>query len=185
MFASGPIAAIVLIGVAASLLAVLLATLRYRSTSQTATKLVDLALTGRADEARIQARNATRDIAPLLDALGGELAPPKVRLPVREMFFAGVVLLVPIALCVYAITALDGDDANRAQLASAFLIGLAVLAPLSIAAAFAVIGLARQTTRAIRGSSVTLLARQVKSTVDAENAEALRRGNPARDPRGE
>jgi hypothetical protein len=158
---------------------------RHRSTSQTVTKLVDLALGGRADEARIQARNATREIAPLLDALGGDLSPPRSRSPAREVFLSVLVAAPPVTLCIYALSAIAAQVPHRASVAASFLVGLAILAPLSIASVLGVIGVGRQTTRAIRGSCVTLLARHVKTAVDSEIAEALRRGNPVRDPRGE
>jgi hypothetical protein len=185
MFESGTVAAIVFVGLAINVLAVIFAFMRHRAASQTATKLVDLALGGRADEARIQARNATREISPLLDVLGGELAPPKSRTPAREAILSLIVGSVPLILCIYAMSALTSNEENRADVAGAFLVGLAVLVPFSIAAGVSVIGLGRQTSRAIRGSSITLLARQVKTAVDAEVADALRRGNPVRDPRGE
>jgi hypothetical protein len=185
MLGSGAVSAIVILGLLMNIAAVVFAVLRYRSTSQTVTKLVDLALGGRADEARIQARNATREIGPLLDALGGELAPPRRRTPTREVLLIALLALFPIALCGYAMSVVGAQVPHRAAVATSFLIGLAILTPLSIAAVLGIIGVGRQTSRAIRGSCVTLLARQVKNAVDAETADALRRGNPVRDPRGE
>src|SRR5947199_4851202 len=54
-----------------------IAFLRAQSSQRTANKLVELALDGRADEARILARNASRDLAALLDALAGDLTSPR------------------------------------------------------------------------------------------------------------
>jgi hypothetical protein len=185
MLQSGWVSAIVVVGLVANVFAVAYAFIRHRSTSQTVTKLVDLALGGRADEARIQARNATREIAPLLDALGGDLIPPRGRSPVREAYLIACILMPLAALFVYALSAISANVPQRATVAASFLVGLAILTPFSIAAMLGVIGVGRQTTRTIRGSCVTVLAKQVKTAVDAEIADALRRGNPVRDPRGE
>lgn len=185
MLGSGAVSAIVLSGLLVNIAAVVFAFIRHRATAQTVTKLVDLALGGRADEARIQARNATREIAPLLDALGGELAPPRPRSPTREVVLLVVLSVWPVLLCAYGLSMVAAQSHERAVVAASFMIGLAVLTPLSTAAALSVVGVGRQTSRAIRGSCVTLLARQAKSAVDAEIADQLRRGNPTRDPRGE
>lgn len=185
LLGSGTVAAIVLAGVVINVFAVLFAWMRHRSTSATATKLVDLALSGRADEARIQARNATREIAPLLDALGGDLTTPQPRKPTRELGLSLLVVVAPATLCIYAFSSIAAHVPERTVTAASFMIGLALLAPLSVAAMLGVIGVGRQTTRNLRGSCITVLARQVKTAVDAEIADALRRGNPIRDPRGE
>lgn len=182
---SGGVSAIVTAGILASIVGVAFAFSRHRAASQTATKLVDLALGGRADEARIQARNATREISPLLDALGGELTAPKRRTPTRELLLAILLALPPIALTTYAFSAVSEDSGSKRAIATSFLVGFALLTPISLAAIAGIINLGRETSRAIRGSCITLLARQVKNAVDAETAEALRRGTTTRDPRGD
>ncbi len=182
---SGAVSAIVTAGLLANVFAIFFAFSRHRSASQTATKLVDLALGGRADEARIQARNATREISPILDALGGDLSAPKRRTPSRELLLALALAIPPFALTAYAFSAVSEDSGPKRAIATAFLVGFAILAPLSLAAIAAIINLGRETSRAIRGSCITLLARQVKNAVDLEVADALRRGSTTRDPRGD
>src|SRR5262245_6709044 len=144
MLESGPVSALVAIGLLTNVLAVVFAFMRHRATSETVTKLVDLALGGRADEARIQARNATREISPLLDALGGDLSPPRPRSPAREIILAIGIAVWPLTLCIYALSAINTPAPHRAAIAASFLVGLAILAPLSIAAMLGVVGVGRQ-----------------------------------------
>lgn len=158
---------------------------RARATTTTVTRLVDLALGGRADEARIQARNASAELGPVLDALGGELAPPRRRPYWRDAVAAALTPLPLVILSVFAFTGLRSAGPDRVELASAVLIALGILLPICAAGAFAIIAVARHTDRSMRGSCVTLLARNVKGAVDAEVADALRRGANLRDPRGD
>ncbi|MCK6551494.1 hypothetical protein L6R52_37000 [Myxococcota bacterium] len=158
---------------------------RQRKLNDTATRLVELALGGRADEARIQARNESSELAPVLEALGGELAAPKTKLPLITWIVLAVIPLPTLALALYARQLVGAVDASSLALVSSVLQGVAILAPVSITVAYTVVAVARAGQRSIRGACVTLLAKNVKAAVDAEVAEALRRGTNLRDPRGE
>ncbi len=78
----------------------------------------------------------------------------------------------------------NGAETNVAW-ATPLLFGFAVLIPLTFAAGFTILSIGRHSTRLLRGSYVTLLARNVKIALEAEIAEALRRGPGVRDPRGD
>jgi hypothetical protein len=176
---------IVGLGVLGIVVLTALAFLRAQELQRIANKLVELALSGRADEARILARNATRDITSLLDALGGDLTAPKRPSPFRDLALVLPIATPAIALAFYCISKIHGGAEGRVAGASSTLVGFAILIPVSFAAAFAIIAIGRHSARLVRGSYVTLLARNVKTTLDAEVAEALRRGPAQRDPRGD
>ncbi len=151
-----------------------------------AAQVVFLALDGRADEARIQARGERGGLAPLVEALGGELAAPTARPLWRDAAALASLCVFPALLLARGLAALDaGAPADRIAAASALLGWGALLLPLIGGASLAVVELGRASARAIRGSCVSLLARSVRAAVDAELNQAQRRALRARDPRGD
>jgi hypothetical protein len=184
MAESGPAVVIVALGVASIIALTAIAFMRAHGLQRTAAKLVELALGGRADQARIHARNANRDLRPLLDALGGELSRPR-RAPLLKDGLLLALIPAPTAiLFLYGLTHIAGQADNKLSIAAAFLLGMGILIPLSFAGALAIIALRGYSGRMVRGSYITLLARNVRTAIDSEQAEALRRSSP-RDPRGE
>ncbi|MBK6687364.1 MAG: hypothetical protein IPG45_23035 [Deltaproteobacteria bacterium] len=170
-----------------ALLAVLLAARRSQSLQAQSSRLLLLALEGKADQARIQARNGGRALAPLLEALGGELAVPSPRPLLQDLGWIVLLSLGPIGLLIRGLSQLlarDGGD--KTPSATALLVGLSILLPVTTLASVAIVQLSRKTARAMRGHCISLLAKSVKIAVEAETAEALRRGAnpPTRDPRG-
>lgn len=163
---------------------VLWAARRSRSLTVTANRLVYLALDGRADEARILARRESRELRPVLDALGGEISAPSARPLLLDAACLVGISVLPLLTFLVGLGAMAPDHgAERVTSAASLLAALAVLLPATAAAAAAVVELSRRAARAVRGATITLLARSVKATVDAELAEALKRGS-LRDPRG-
>lgn len=181
-------ASVILVILAIALMAgvVVLSVRRSRRLSEKATRLLYLALEGRADEARIQARGESRELRPVLDALGGELTPPSSRPLVRDAASIATIFVFPAGLVLYGVAVLtNAEPAAKVPAATALLIGVAVLLPLTVASAATVLEMSRRSARTIRGACVTLLSKSVKKTVDSEMSEALRRGANIRDPRGE
>ena len=74
---------------------------RHRKLAKDSSRLLYLALDGRPEEARGEARNAPRRFAPVLTALSGSLEPPQPRRFTSDL--AGVVLLfvAPALLAIY------------------------------------------------------------------------------------
>lgn len=177
-------ALLVVLGAVGILVLVVLALRRYRDINRTASRLVELAVGGRADEARILARNASSELAPLLDALVGDVSPPRARPMTKDVISAVLVLVPGMMLALYGLLAQGEEVAYRTSLASTLLLGAALLMPISAAAAAAIISLGGHAGRMVRGSCVTLLARNVKQSVDTDTSEAQRRA-AARDPRGD
>ena len=176
---------LLVVGVAASVAVVALAVRGVRRLDDESAKLVALARSGRADEARIQARQGPRDMAPILAALGGELATPSPRPFVRDLVAALGVSIFPILVMVAAWqSAALANAAERVAGISASFLALSILLPVTFAAATLVITFGRRGARVVRGAAVQLLSRSVKIAVDAELSETLRRGGH-RDPRGE
>lgn len=179
------ILALVVVGVIVGLAAVGLAARGVRLLEAQSIRLVGLARAGRADEARIQARQASQDLGPILAALGGELTAPSTRPLVRDLVGVAVVSLFPLLAIVAGWQAsLRSEAAARVAGISASLLALAVLLPTCVAAATLVVTFGRRGARVVRGAAVQLLARSVKAAVDAELSETLRRGGH-RDPRGD
>ena len=160
--------------------------LRQRRLLETANRLSYTAMDGRPEEARVEARTAGRGLAPLLDALGGELTPPQRR---PWLIDAGtiVVLHVPVLLLLgYGAGAVRGADIDaRLPAIAALFVGLAIAWPVALIGAAVVVVQARRSARALRATCIGLIAKTVKSAVDAELAEQRRRGGGIRDPRGE
>jgi hypothetical protein len=150
-----------------------------------ANKLVELALGGRADEARIIARNASTEVSSLLDALGEKLSPPRRPSTFRDALMTVTVTLPLVTLATVGFYKIQNGAETNVAWATSLLFGFAVLVPLTFAAGFTILSVGRHSARLLRGSYVTLLARNVKIAFEAEIAEALRRGPGARDPRGE
>src|SRR5690242_18294836 len=92
---------IIALGVAGIVALTAIAVLRAQATQRTANKLVELALGGRADEARILARNATSDVSSLLDALAGELSRPKRVSHIKDVLLLGPIVLPLLILGVH------------------------------------------------------------------------------------
>lgn len=149
-----------------------------------AQELLNLALDGRADEARIRARSAGRAIRPLLGVLGGEAAPPSRRAMLEDTPWL-LLISVPVVLFVgYSLANLDAGGEAQIQAATALLFGTAILLPAAFAASISIFEISRRATRAVRGTCITLLAQNVKAAVDLDRQEAVRRG-PKKDPRGD
>lgn len=169
-----------------ALLAVLLASRRSQALESRSSRLLLLFLEGKADQARIQARNSGKSLQPLLLALGGELAAPSPRSLLADLGWIVLLSLGPLGLLAHSLgrlVARDGQD--KTPVAAALVIGLAVLLPVTTLAASAIVQLSRQTARALRGHCITVIAKTVKATIESETAESLRRGgNAAKDPRG-
>jgi hypothetical protein len=186
VFSSAASVAFVVLALALMAGVVVVSVRRSRRLSDKATRLLYLALEGRADEARIQARGESRELRPVLDALGGELTPPSTRPLVLDAAAIAAILVFPAGLVLYGLGVLmRAEAASKVPAATALLIGIAVLLPLTLASAATVLEMSRRSARTIRGACVTLLAKSVKKSVDAELSEALRRGANIRDPRGE
>lgn len=159
---------------------------RSRRLSDKATRLLYLALDGRADEARIQARQESRELRPVLDALGGEVTPVSTRPLIQDAIAVVALAVLPLVLVAYGFGVLvDPSAAKKIEASTALLLGIALLLPVGVAAVATILEMSRRSARDIRGACITLLARSVKSTVEAERSEALRRGANLRDPRGE
>ncbi len=158
---------------------------RARALAARAAHVAFLALDGRAEEARIHARSEARALAPLLAALGGELAPPPPGLPAGDLAAAlGVHALPALALAVGLHRATAGAPAERVAAVVGTLALAAALLPLAAGCAVAVVSAGQASARAIRGSSAALLAQAARGAAQAELAESLRRSAIARDPRG-
>ncbi len=151
-----------------------------------AAQVVFLALDGRTDEARIQARSERGGLAPLVEALSGVLSAPSARPLWRDAAALVSLGVFPALLFARGLAALDaGAPADRIAAASALLGWGSVLLPVIGGASLAVVELGRGSARAIRGSCVSLLAKSVRAAVDAELNQAHRRALRARDPRGD
>ena len=179
------ILALLAVGVGVSIAASMLAARGVVHLKVQSQQLLGLARAGRADEARIRARQGTRDLAPMLAALGGELTAPPSRPLVRDIVAVIAVALFPllaIAAGWQASHRPDATDRIAGMLAS--FAALAVLLPTAMTACTLIIMFGRRGARVVRGAAVQLLSRTVKSTVDSELSESLRRGGH-RDPRGD
>ncbi len=159
---------------------------RSRRLSDKATRLLYLALDGRADEARIQARQESRELRPVLDALGGEVTPVSTRPLIQDALAVVALAVLPLVLVAYGFGVLiDPAGDKKIEASTALLLGIALLLPVGVAAVATILEMSRRSARDIRGACITLLARSVKTTVENERSEALRRGANVRDPRGE
>ncbi|MEQ9501130.1 MAG: hypothetical protein RIT81_29955 [Deltaproteobacteria bacterium] len=159
---------------------------RSRRLSDKATHLLYLALDGRADEARIQARQESRELRPVLDALGGEATPISARPLIQDAVAVAALTVLPMVMIAYGFGVLtDPESAKKIEASTALLVGIAVLIPIGVAAIVTILEMSRRSARDIRGACITLLARSVKTVVETERSEALRRGANVRDPRGE
>ncbi len=177
--------ALVVAGVGFALVVVLLAARAQQRLDEQSQLLLGLALTGRADEARIQARQNPRDLGPMLSALGGRLTPPSPRPVARDLVAVIGVSTFPLLAVVGGWQAsLSPSAGARVTGIAASFAAFAVLLPTAVAATTLVISLGRRAARVVRGAAVQLLARGVKAAVDAELLDNLRRRS-SRDPRGE
>lgn len=184
---SDPLALVlVALGLATALGAVIFVAARGRKLADTAAQLAYVAMDGRPEEARVEARQGGRRLAPILDALSSDPTPPGTRPWLLEAAAVAALFVPPVLLVLYGWGSLHtAEPAARPGAAAALFIGLAVLLPTTLSSAALVVLLGRRSARLVRGSCVSLIARGVRATVDAETAEALRRGQGPRDPRGE
>lgn len=183
---SDPLAlTLIVLGILLGVAAVVWNALRLARLRKMFNELAFAALDGRPEEARVQARNHGRTLKPLLEALGGELVAPSNR-PWLGDGLAIIALHLPLVLLIaYTLSAVrTADISSRLPAASALFIGVAVLWPVSLACSVIVVSQARRNARALRATCITLIAKAVKTQVDADLADALRRGL-VRDPRGE
>lgn len=146
--------------------------------------LMQLALEGRADEARIRARKAGKTMQPVLDALGGEVIPPPRRSMLRDSPWLVLIAAPVLAFVLHSSSVVRSDVEGRIHVITTLLTGVAILVPAAFAAAIAVFEISRRASRSVRGTCITLLAQNVKSAVDLDRMDALRRG-AKKDPRGE
>ena len=145
--------------------------------AQQSHQLLALARAGRADEARIQARQNPRDLGPMLGALGGQLQPPSPRPLVRDLIgVVGVSIFPALAVLAGWQASLIEDPAARIGGLSASFAALAILLPTAMAATTLVISMGRRGARIVRGAAVQLLARSLRAGVDIEAPDSLRRG---------
>lgn len=151
-------------------------------TQRKANRLVELALGGRIEEARIAARKASRDVAAVLAALIDEPKPPQRTSLSKPV---GFVLLSLVPALIVAFKA--GGQLRNAPIHSAntLILVVGLLLPVLAWGALMIVALHRHAARMVRGSYITLLARNVKTVVEAEMVEAIRRSGPIRDPRGD
>lgn len=178
------VALIVAAGGVGSLLVILLTLDRHKKLVGMANRVLELALAGRTQEARAQARQGSRDILPLVDALGGALVRPEPARSTGDVLALFGLLGPWLLLAAYGMLAL-ADDGKRSAIVAALLLGVAALLPVSLASALIVVSLGRHAAHRVRASSVAVLAKNVKSAVEAEVAEAMRRTAAPRDPRGD
>jgi hypothetical protein len=163
---------------------VLLHNMRTEKVVRVADDLLQLALEGRADEARIRARRAGKAMQPVLDALGGDVLPPPRRSMLRDSPWLALIAAPVLAFVLYSLAELRVKGETRIHVATALLFGTAILLPAAFAASIAVFEISRRASRSVRGTCITLLAQNVKSSVDVDRKDALRKG-AKRDPRGE
>lgn len=158
---------------------------RAKRLRETINRLAFTALDGRPEEARVEARSGGRHLAPLLEALGGKLAPPQRRPWVQDALAIAILHLPLLVLLAYGAGAVRAASVQaRLPAASSLFAGVAVAWPVALASSAVVVLLARRSARAMRATCISLIAKSVKNQVDAELAETLRRGG-LRDPRGE
>ena len=146
--------------------------------------LLELAQEGRADEARIRARKAGKTMQPVLDALAGEVVPPPRRSMMRDSPWLLLIAAPVMAFVLYNLVQLREAGEARVHVATVLLVGTAILLPASFAAAIAIFEISRRASRSVRGTCITLLAENVKGSVDVDRKDALRKGTK-KDPRGE
>ncbi len=163
---------------------VVLHALRTDRIVRIADDLLELALEGRADEARIRARKAGRTMQPVLDALGGEVIPPPRRSMLRDSPWLILIAAPVLAFVLYNLAELRTSGVARIHLATVLLFGTAILLPTAFASAIAVFEISRRASRSIRGACITLLAQNVKSSIDVDRKDAVRRG-VKKDPRSD
>jgi hypothetical protein len=163
---------------------VLLHNARTDKVVRVAEDLLQLAKEGRSDEARIRARRAGRALQPVLDALGGDVVPPPRRSMVYDSPWVLLIACPVMAFVAYGLSQLRVSGETRIHVATALLFGTAVLLPAAFAAAIAIFEISRRASRSVRGACITLLAQNVRSAVDDDRKDALRKG-PKKDPRGE
>jgi hypothetical protein len=89
-----------------------------------------------------------------------------------------------MAFVLYNLTQLRPEGEVRVHVATVLLLGTAILLPTAFAAAIAVFEISRRASRSVRGTCITLLAQNVRGSVDVDRKDALRRG-VKKDPRGE
>ncbi len=177
--------ALVIIGVIVSVSAVLLAVRAVRQLTAQSGRLLSLARAGRADEARIHARQGSRDLAPILDALGGHLTAPAPRPLVRDLVAVAAVCTFPaLAAAASWQASLRSDPGERIAGLTASFVALAILLPTALTASTLVFTFGRRGARVVRAAAVQLLTKTVRSHADIELSEAARRSEP-RDPRGD
>lgn len=158
---------------------------RTRRIEARAHALLSMAVQGRPDEARIQARMGGRAFAPFLAALGGELAPPSRRPLLKTTVEIVAVSSVPCALVGNGLRVLhSGETAGKVAASVTVLIGVAALAPLAVVSSVLLTALGRSGARAVRAAAISVLARTVRPSIDAELASALRRHRNRKEARG-
>lgn len=151
-------------GAVASLVPLLIAILLFRARIATVERLLQLVDDGNSHEARVLARSAGGGMRPVLEALSGASTAPSSTPPVKELFLAVLSLLPAIAVPIYASTALARASAERiGPEISAILAGAAILAPLAMIAATAILQIGLRATRVVRAACVTILARQART----------------------
>ena len=177
--------ALVIVGLTVSISAVLLSMRAVHQLTVQSGRLLGLARNGRADEARIQARQSTHDLAPLLAAFGGEVVRPPVRPVIRDVVAVAAVSTFPALATVACWQAsLQTNAGDRITGLSAGFIALAILLPSATISAALILGFGRRGARVVRGAAVQLLANSVRMDVESDPAEVARR-NRARDQRGD
>ncbi len=177
--------AILVVGLFMMFMTVITMFRRGRRLESKALHFLELALDGRADEARIQARTESRELSVVLGALGGELASPGQRSLLRDLPPLVLICAPPLLFAVHAFYGISSSAApEKIQMVRALLIGTALFLPAIFASFIAIIESSRSAARGIRGTCIKLLARSVKHSIETDLSEALRRGK-VRDPRGE
>jgi hypothetical protein len=174
MLASKAVTTLVAAGLAVMAIAVFISVLTYRSQRVALVRLVELALEGQQHEARIRARKSGRAVAPLLAVLSGEPVPPPSRSVLGDVSLATICFLPAMALPIYGAAAIEpGQGPDVLALASALMLGLVLMLPISSACAVLVIHLGAETSRAVRSACVKLLAERAREVVSAELKSTL------------
>ncbi len=174
---------LVLVGILVVFRALVVAHRRKVSAEETALRLLRLAETGRADEARIEARNSGRVMAPVLRALGGGLSLPTHRPLLRDLTEIGALVLPIVALVGYGlVSGAAADPDERVAVAIVLFLGLGLLLPLVLGTATGVVMLSRSAGRFVRGVCIRLVARRVEAK--AKGAVFLSSDSLATGPEG-
>ena len=139
----------------------------YRLTNGRVTRALELAMTGQAHEARIEARKSGRALSPLLHALSGEPAPPRSRSLFLDVLLCGVAIAPSFAMIMHGLTEKPAQPDETIALTTALMVGFALVIPASAIATLTIIHLAIRSARSVRSACVKIIARNTRSLIEA------------------